>query len=228
MKTAIFITDASFNKRDKTSLLGIKNITEKKTYQKSIIADNPKEAEKKGILEAINIAYNNKIQNLVIVCDNKFAIQEIKRDFFKSESNKNKFWYIQFLWLKREYLEEADFLSKNINEELKKEVIENREIAMKQKIEKKEGKSLQHIYDIKIDKSKSEEVFKKRKQQFHKLVECQKFKSTLFTNQNISLKEAEELIFTEIEDIENDLKIISDIVEKAIAKLIFDLVLSFA
>lgn len=228
MKTAIFITDASFNKKDKTALIGIKNITDKKTYQKSIIANNPKEAEKEGIYEVIKIASKEKVNNLIIFCDNKFAIQEVKKDFFSNEINKTKFWYIQFVWLKREYLEEADFLSKNINIELEKEVKENKNRAIREKIEKLEREATKHIFDVKIDNSIVEEVFNKRKNQFHKLITIENLESTLFTKKDLTFKEAEENIFLEIEKIEKDLSKIEDNIEKTLAQILFSLVISFS
>ena len=114
-KIGIFLTDASFDRRMKVSSISfIEKITNKKNNLQVNNLPNVFEAEFLGIKECLKYGFK-KFKNIVIVCDNKAAIFKARKDLIKDMKLLQRFETVQFLWLPREFLNEADFLTKNIN-----------------------------------------------------------------------------------------------------------------
>lgn len=224
----IFITDASFDFGSKTSIIGIENIITGKEYQKVFNdAKNPFEAEKLGIREVILISIQEGLKNILIFCDNKGAVVHSKKDFFNDNELKNKFDFIQFVWVPREFTEIADTISKNVvDENIKNDIINSKAENLNIKKEKLSNSYLEeHVNNINPSSEISNNTLKKRISQFLFLKEGE-FKSQLFNKIDIlSVEDMNDLIFEEIELIEIDIENISDEILKIIAKSIIDLVI---
>jgi len=155
-----FLSDASFNYLSKTSVGVIINLEtgKKKEFFFEKIR-NPLEAEKKTMYKAIQFAATERYQAPVFVCDNKFAVQQVKKEFFQSELLKGKFIYAQFLWLPREFLHVVDFFTKNLNLAL----LEKEEKAFADAIERK-TKDLAKEYNICFDSLQKKNLTKVKSQ----------------------------------------------------------------
>lgn len=224
----IFITDASFDFSTKTSIIGIKNLSNGKVYQFVYKeAKNPFEAEKYGIEQILLISVEEELKNVLIICDNKGVVIHSKRDFFKDEGLRSKFKFIQFVWLPREYTHIADELSKNVSGEIKESVLD----AKSEKINKcKEDLSnkyiTHHVNDLIPTNNETSFTLQKRINQFKLLTNEFNFESNLFNNlDNLSYDEMEECILSEIELIEKDIDSFNDDILKLIGKSIIDLLI---
>jgi len=111
-----FLSDASYNKMSKSSVGVVVNLEtgKKKEFHFQNIK-NSLEAEKKTLYKAIQFAANEKYLDPVFISDNKFAIQQVKKEFFTTDLLKRKFFYAQFLWVPREFIYIIDFFTKNLN-----------------------------------------------------------------------------------------------------------------
>jgi len=225
----IFITDAAFDFKSKTSIIGIKNLSNGKTYQRVFKdARNPFEAEKFGIKEIINIAIEENLKNILIYCDNKGAVIHSKKDFFNNEILKSKFNFIQFVWIPREYTHIADDLSKLISDEnLQKEIIDTK--AKNINIIKEEKSNIyleHHVNDLNPSKNNTSDTIRKRIFQFILLKGDNDFNSKLFKNlESLSFEEMDDLVIMDIENIENDINNLNDDILKIIARSIVDLLI---
>jgi len=229
MKFGIFLSDASFDYKTKFSVAGIKEMISGETKQvTNASSKNPTEAEKFGIMESLKFAESNGYDNVVFICDNKKAITYIKREFFQNENLRSKFWYVQFLWLPREFMHAVDFLSKNLDSDTAKEVQSLKNENSKERYVEFCNKHLDtHINSITADKSVKEDVLSKRIDQFVRLKEGS-FSSSFFKNiQSLSIKELENLVFEEIELIENDIASIEDPILKLVAQNILDSLIGY-
>jgi len=225
----IFITDAAFDFKSKTSIIGIKNLSNGKTYQRVYKdAKNPFEAEKLGIQEIILISIQEDLRTVLIYCDNKGAIVHVKRDFFKDDALKNKFNFIQFVWIPREYTHIADELSKKISDEdLKEAIIEVKAENLNKKKEKQSSSYMEHhVNDLNPSNEISNDTLKKRISQFLLLSDNNIFESELFSElNNLTLDEMNDLLIEDIELIEKDIQNINDDILKLVAKSIIDLLI---
>lgn len=232
----IIFTDASFDHNTKTSTIGIFNISNKKEYTYIVNALNPTDAEKKGLKEAIRIAEQEKIFNAIFICDNKEAINTIRKEYLGRDKI-NNFWYIQFLWIPREYNQLADFLSKNLNEDdieaykkIKEEAIVDKKEYQENKIVKSYVKNIDYV-------KQHNTPLLKRIEQFKALYEISDLNKNLLKSklikellsEKIDLNYIEEL-FLDAEDIalfEKDLVYLkeSDALLSLSASIIKDLIL---
>lgn len=116
LNLGIFLTDASFDKKTKTSSISFieKESGYSSNYQTNEFVDIFS-AEYEGILIAIKYAFK-RYNNIIIICDNKGAISKARRELFKKMNLGKRFSSVQFLWLPRDYLVEADFLTKNVHD----------------------------------------------------------------------------------------------------------------
>lgn len=233
MVVNIFLTDASFDYKTRVAVIGIFELVSKEKYQ-FIYEDakNSSDAELYGLKKAVEIAgRQDKVDNVVFICDNKSAVNIMKKEFFSKEELRAKFWYAQFIWLPREYTWIVDFLSKNIDKNLSESLLEAKESKVEKTIQKKEERMFEHnVNSINVDKDKfSLQLFEKRKNQFLLLSDKTSFNSTFFRHmENLSIYELTSLIFDEIEEIEKDLEKIKkeDILIYYSAKSLFDLIVS--
>ena len=233
----LFFTDASFDHRSRTAVIGLINADNSKTYSYSIKARNPQEAEEYGIEKAMQVARQEKIFNLIIFCDNKYAIEKYQRKYSQPNSQKD-FWKIQFTWLPREYNQIADMLSKNINEKdvgslvkMKEENLQKRTKAIDNRSTKK------YIKEIKVEKANTAEALLYRITQFKALyyVSLPSRRSPSFIIQELmsdtmSLAKIESLILEpeHIDSFENEIKYLSrDPYIGAILKSIRDTIIFF-
>lgn len=215
----LFFTDASFDHKSKTAVIGILNADNNKTYSSSIKAKTPLEAEEFGIERSMNIAISEKIFNLIIFCDNKIAINKYKK-IISTKKLYEKFWKIQLVWLPREYNQIADLLSKNIDEndiealkELQEDNLTNRVSGIENKISKK------YIKDIKVSKENTAGSLLLRIKQFKALfdlLEVKDLKSEIIKELILDtpkLLKVEEMILEpeHIEDFEEEIKRLEDI-----------------
>ena len=225
----IFVTDASFDFKSKTSIIGIKNLSNEKTYQRVFKdAKNPFEAEKLGIQEIILISIEEGLSNVLIYCDNKGAVVHTKRDFFKDEALRSKFNFIQFVWIPREYTHIADELSKKISDqELQKDIIGIKADNLNSIKENKSNTYLEHhVNDLNPSMNETSESLRKRITQFLLLKNNNIFKSELFSKlEELSFEEMDDLLISEIELIENDINDLNDDILKIIARSIVDLLI---
>jgi len=230
LKFGIFLSDASFDHKTRVSVIGITETISGKTYQ--FLYENPKnptDAEKFGVQKAIEIALNEKFDNVVFICDNKSAINMTRKKFFSKEELRSLFWYTQFVWLPREFMGSADFLSKHVDKELEAKILQSKEKNTADKYESFEAKHrTKHINAINVDKTNvHESIIQKRIQQFIALKEGE-FKSKLFSEiETLSTSDMSTLIFDEIELIETDIKEIEDPFLKAIGQTLLDMLISF-
>jgi ribonuclease HI len=223
----IFVSDASFDHKTRTSVIGIKELVSKQTFQKITSATSPTHAEKLGIEESLRIALNKNITNCVFISDNKKAINNVRQEFFKKELNKTIFWYVQFLWIPRDFISEIDSLSKNVSS--KEEVLKVKQKNSEKKFNKIEKNIMTtHINDIKVNENEiGIELFKKRCKQFLNIKEST-YESVFFKNINrLEREDLQNLLLEEINIIENDLKNIKDPFEKALAQTIVDILIRF-
>ena len=225
----IFITDAAFDFKSKTSIIGIKNLSNGKTYQRVFKdAKNPFEAEKLGIQEIILISIQEKLTNILIYCDNKGAVVHTKRDFFSDDALKSKFNFIQFVWVPREYTHIADELSKKISDEdLQQDIIDTKADNLNVIKEAKSNVYLEHhVNDLNPSMDNTSDTVRKRINQFLLLKGNNKFNSKLFNEiESLSFEEMDDLIIMEIELIEDDINNLNDDILKIIARSIIDLLI---
>lgn len=130
----IFLTDASFDRKTGVSSISLIEKTTKFTSnEQGIDCKNIFEAELYGIKRCLIYAFK-KFKNVIVVCDNKFAVFSAKKAFFEELKLKSRFNTVQFLWLPRDYMSEIDFLTKHVedidlNHKLKKEGIIQKEYS---------------------------------------------------------------------------------------------------
>ena len=224
----IFVTDAAFDFSTKTSIIGIKNLTNGKTYQYVYKeAKNPFEAERYGVDKIIDISISDGLRNVLIICDNKGVVIHSKRDFFKNNEIKEKFTFIQFVWLPREYTFIADELSKNVSGQVKEDVLNAKSEKINIQKENQSGKYFtQHVNDILPTSVKTSETLQKRVDQFIILSKGINFKSRLFLHlETLSYDEMEDCLLEEIDLIEDDIDNLNDDILKLIGKSILDLLI---
>lgn len=224
----IFITDASFDFSTKTSIIGIKNLSNGNVYQYVYKeAKNPFEAEKYGIEQILLIALKEELKNVLIICDNKGVVVHSKRDFFKDEALRSRFNFIQFVWLPREYTYIADELSKNVSGQVKDDVLDAKSEQINTDKETLSNKYItHHVNDIVPTNNETSNTLEKRINQFILLTGLFKFESKLFTSlADISYDEMEDCIIDEIELIEKDIDSLDDDILKLIGKSIIDLLI---
>lgn len=234
----LFFTDASFDHKSRTAVIGIINVDNSKTYSYSIKAKGPQEAEEYGIEKVIQIAQQEKIFNLIVFCDNKYSVQQYTKKFSNPEFSKI-FWKIQFVWLPREYNQIADMLSKNISEKdvgalqkIKEENLNKRTTAIDKKI------STKYIKEIEINKENTASSLLLRITQFKALYEAtfpkRESNSEMiqeFLSENISFSKIENMIIESdhIDALENEINYLSarDVYVGAILKSIRDAIIFF-
>lgn len=117
MEDNIFIlSDASYSSKTKIAGLGVIDTFREKKYKLSVININSiQQAEFFALALSIKIAICNKYSNVVFVYDCK----ELKIDSLVEYANK-KIKNVQFLWLKRNYLNEVDSLAKSARKLIEK------------------------------------------------------------------------------------------------------------
>lgn len=171
MEFAFFLTDASFHHKTKVSSIGIQNMLTKETYNYIETAIDPTDAETKGIQKALEVAYKNKFENIVIICDNKNSVNEMKLKFENEESLKNKFWYVQFLWVPREFTHFVDYLSKNIPEHMESELRKKKKESI-ESLKKNESNKYakKYVNEIRVSKATFHSALEDRLHQMHTLL----------------------------------------------------------
>lgn len=114
-KIGFFISDASLDHKTKVSSIGMIDLTTKENFSLQSTFKDIKEAESAGIIECLKIA-SKRYKNVIVFCDNVFSVNETRKLILSSPYWKNIFYYIQIIWLPREYTHIADFFSKNIED----------------------------------------------------------------------------------------------------------------
>lgn len=112
-KIGLFVTDASFDHKTQVGSIGIIDLNTKKNYSIQVNTPNVKEAETAGIIESLKIA-SKLYKNVIVFCDNMYSVNETRKKILASNFWKTKFYYIQIVWLPREFTHVADFFSKNL------------------------------------------------------------------------------------------------------------------
>lgn len=210
----IYFTDASFDHKTKTASIGIINIQTQETYSYAINAKSPLEAEEFGIIKSLDLALSDRLFNSIVFCDNKYAINNIRKQIIKDGSIK-RFWKLQLVWLPREFNQVADMLSKNINEtevDALKELKENNLASRNDYMEEK----FLRVYtkDIELNKDKTILSLLKRIEQF-KLLYKSSYKeesNSAIINElisdHINIKSIESMVLDpkHINDFENERK----------------------
>jgi len=111
----IYLTDASFDKKSKISSISFLEKTTNKTNNiQTAQYKNIYDAEFEGIKICLKDAYK-KFKHVVVVCDNKRAVFNAQKHLRKEMKLSMRFESSQFLWLPRDFLSEADFLTKNVD-----------------------------------------------------------------------------------------------------------------
>ena len=105
----IYLSDASYDEATCEAGIAVKNLTTKQTSAQSIHARSAYEAEEFALIEAINHAIEHHHRNCVFVYDNINIDTKRLGEFFESMFDK-----VQFLWMKRDYLNEVDKLACNV------------------------------------------------------------------------------------------------------------------
>ena len=102
------VSDASYSATSQTAGLGVADLCSNQTHMKCLKdIKNTQEAELEALKYAISIALINEYKDVVFVYDNiSLPVHELQ------SAIKNRFNSVQFLWLKRVYLQRADLLSK--------------------------------------------------------------------------------------------------------------------
>lgn len=114
-KIGFFITDASLDHKSKVSSIGIIDLVTKENFSLQAEFKDIKEAESAGIIESLKIG-SKRYKNIIVFCDNVFSVNETRKLILNSPYWKNIFYYIQIVWLPRDYTHIADFFSKNIED----------------------------------------------------------------------------------------------------------------
>lgn len=229
-----YLTDASFDYSSKTTSIGIINIITKETFNFIDKAVNPTDAETKGIMKALDIAAQENNLNVIIICDNKSSINHARKRFSTEEGIRSKFWYAQFLWVPREYTHIADFLSKNISQELSESFKDLKEENINENRNKRDIKTAKKLVnEIKASKSNTNKTLEERLNQLHLLIKDKEypFKSKMFSlikmNDSFDVNFLSEFIIDEIDLIEKDVSFMEkeDPVIGLLSKLITDLLI---
>lgn len=166
----IFLTDASFDKKSSVSSISfIEKITQVTGNFQTGDISNIYEAELEGIRKCLKFAFR-KFNNVVIVCDNKAAVFNAKKTFLREMNLKDRFSSVQFLWLPRDYLSEADFLTKNIDNE-----IENKNLKISGVIKK----SKKNVLDIFVNEAEIYDIFYRKGQDLLKKIDISNIKCGL-------------------------------------------------
>lgn len=148
-KMGFFITDASFDHSTKVASLAILDIKQNKKYSLQEIYSSVKEAESAGIMKALEEGIS-QYTNIIVFCDNQFSVNEIRRLVLNSDYWKNKYSYIQIIWIPREETHIADYFSKNIN---------NNNEHLNKKIESfKKGCQTTNVFDLVLSKKDKQEI----------------------------------------------------------------------
>lgn len=231
-KLGFYFTDASFDYKTKSASIGIYDIHNDKKHSLICKAGNPTDAETQGIEETLKIAYKEQLSNVIIVCDNKVSIKNIKG---RIKDMGYQFGYLQFLWLPREYTNISDFLSKNLEEKDVEKYIQIKEEqvrAGKQKIDNKMSK--RYVKDIEYEKNFEDDALQKRLREFIALsfsndLTKDNFSSNLVKGifENKSVLELENIFLEEgeINLLENDIKNMKNILLRINLELIKDLLI---
>ena len=207
----IFISDASFRKKEKISVISVKCNTTGMDWTKTVDTSSSLEAEKAGIRYAINRAQNHtSFYNAIFICDNKEAVLAIKEEYEKRKIK--PFRTAQFLWLPRKYLGEADFLTKNLGVKVSKEVKKLKTNKLNRTVN---TKTKRHINSIAPDKS----VLLKRYKQFQ-AIKGNHYKSTFFTLKKPNIEKLQDLYISEIDVVCEDIENTIDPLERGLANLI--------
>ncbi len=114
-KIGFFISDASLDHKTKVASIGIVDLTTKENFSIQITTTNIVEAESAGVIESLKIG-SKRYKNIIVFCDNIYSVNETRKNILSSPYWKNQFYYIQIVWLPREYTHIADFFSKNIED----------------------------------------------------------------------------------------------------------------
>lgn len=102
----IYLSDGSFDYETNMAGIGVKNLYTQESYSTCIAASGSQEAEEFALIEAINHAITHGYRNCVFVYDNIAINTDAYKTFFKK-----MFDSLQFIWFKREYLNEVDRLA---------------------------------------------------------------------------------------------------------------------
>ena len=196
----IYLTDASFDKNTGVSSISFVDKISKKTQNLQInTSKNILESEFIGIKECLKNGYR-KYKNVVVFCDSIGAINKAKKELFKSMKLNERFNYVQFVWLPRDFLSEADFLTKNI---------EDTELNKEKKIEGYKNKIKGNVLDIFISNEDKEDILKEYLFDFFKEVDTSKFNFKSDTFKNILIeKTIVSKITEEVDLISLDIKMI--------------------
>lgn len=208
VKFGFFLSDASFDYGSKVCSLGVIDLLTKEQFHKVGLAKNPTDGEIQGLQFSIEQALKLGYQNVVFICDNKSAVNNLKKMFASHDTFKSLFWYVQFLWVPREFTSIADFLSKNIPENMSEELLDLKESGINIKKENSGNKlARKYVKDIKARSENINLPLEKRLNQLQMLLtEEYSFKSKTFSNiKSITIEELTNNILDEINLIENDI-----------------------
>lgn len=103
----IYLSDASFDPLTNVAGIGVKNLSSDQIHTESVYAGSVCEAEEFALIAAIDHASYHGYRNCVFVYDNLGIDTEALKRFYEPLFEK-----LQFMWFKREYLEEVDSLAK--------------------------------------------------------------------------------------------------------------------
>jgi len=118
-KIGFFFTDASLDHKTKNVKVSIIDIISNDKKQFNYTTNSIVEAESYSIICALKEGLK-KYKNIIVFNDNLYAVKKVKKDIFSKDNIfLNKYYFVQIVWIPREYNQIADFFSKNIDNQKK-------------------------------------------------------------------------------------------------------------
>lgn len=108
-KNIFIMSDASYDNRNKIAGIGVRVLNPSESHKLAIMANDSIEAEEYGVISALEYAIYRGFDNVVCIYDNLAIDIKSIYEYFKVYFN-----HLQFLWLKREYLDEVDSIARSI------------------------------------------------------------------------------------------------------------------
>lgn len=179
----IYLTDASYDHKTGVSSISFIDKTSKRTFNKqSNDIKNIFLAELEGIKLCIIDAFKSNYSNVIIFCDNKKAVFTAYKQFKNELNLDSRFKSIQIVWLPRNFLHEADFLTKNVEDIDKNKFLKTHGLTNKLK---------GNVLNVSLSKNDLKEIiFKKASKIIIEDIEFEnEFLRELFNGNLIDLKE---------------------------------------
>lgn len=197
-KIGIYLTDASYDKGTGVSSISFIEKTNNTTNNIQInTSSNILTSEFIGIKECLKHAFR-KFKFVVVFCDNINAVNKAKKELFTTMKLNERFAFVQFVWLPREFMHEADFLTKNIED-----IEKNKE----KKLEGYKNKMKGNVLDIFISEEDKRNILKELINDFKKEVNVDNLNLESTTLINILIKDNFNTnILNDLEKVTEDIK----------------------